>query len=290
MTMMMMNVTRLVRPAILCSLALALVASSVADADAQRRRGQAKQQLIILDGIPERVYWNDGDSFRVMSGPRKGEAARLKGYNTLESWGPVHFWMGAHGWDLYRTHREATKVAQEGEWDCESEGTADGYGRILVDCPGLRRELVARGLAHVYGFGDEIPDPELVAVQLRAQNEAQGMWAGGVPVAIITSLHSVDPDSDDPRRREEAYARLADTRTGSTFVVTHTAQLRPCDTFCHLGSCMVYVPFEVRYGDKRPACMRGKAGEMNVMTATSTLNQPLLPNPDWQPEEIFEFP
>ena len=47
---------------------------------------------IILNGEKTAVYFNDGDTFKVLSGPLKGKRSRLYGYNTLEAYGPVHRW------------------------------------------------------------------------------------------------------------------------------------------------------------------------------------------------------
>ena len=136
---------------------------------------KSNRVTIILDGTPEHVNFNDGDSFRILDGPRKGQKARLVGYNTLEAYGPVHFWGDANGWDLYHVNEKDIEVAREGDWECTSLGKADGYGRILVLCPELRKRLVSEGYAHVYAYGDEEPDPELVALMLKAQNERRGM-------------------------------------------------------------------------------------------------------------------
>ncbi len=255
--------------------ATAMVWAAAAPDDAQARRTKSKKQNIILDGLPERVNWNDGDSFRILKGPREGEKARLKGYNTLESYGPVHFWGGFHGWELYRTHKNATKLAQSKEWECESDGSADGYGRILVDCPELRKALVREGLAHVYAYGDEEADPELLKIQMESQNNRKGMWRKGIPRAIVTSVHSIDEVDKEGNTREQSYNRLCNTRTGKTFTVKHRKTFKPCDQFCHSGSCMLYIPFEVRYGDKRPECAKGDAGERNKMTGPKHLDQPV---------------
>lgn len=247
----------------------------------KKRSGEkAVEQRAILDGISERVFWNDGDSMRIVDGPRKGQKARLVGYNTVESYGPVHFWGDASGWDIYRIHKEATEFARSQEWECETQGSVDGYGRILVLCPELRRQLIANGLAHVYAYGSEIPDPELVRLQHQAQNERKGMWKWGIPRAIVTSIHSIDEERDDLDRRNDkadkkSYNRLADTATGKTFAVAHEAVFRPCDVFCHSGSCMIYVPFNVRYGEERPSCLLGKEGDRNRMDGPNHLLEPL---------------
>src|SRR5512137_325043 len=45
---------------------------------------------VVLDGQVTEVRWTDGDSFKVLSGPLQGFGTRLQGYNTLETFGPVH--------------------------------------------------------------------------------------------------------------------------------------------------------------------------------------------------------
>ncbi|MCC6625438.1 MAG: thermonuclease family protein [Deltaproteobacteria bacterium] len=242
---------------------------------------KSQKHTIILDGLPETVNFNDGDSFRILDGPRKGQKARLVGYNTLEAYGPVHFWGDGNGWDFYHVNEKDIDVAKSEEWECESLGTADGYGRILVLCPELRKRLVSEGLAHVYAYGKEEPDPELVQLMLKAQNERRGMWKYGVPVAIVTSVHSIDEKGSDDEGfgsepRKMSYNRLADTRTGKTFAIEHDKVFKPCDVFCSHGSCMVYVPFDVRFGDARPACLRGDGGEKNRMGGPRHLDEPML--------------
>jgi len=256
--------------------ALSLASRDAAAGDDDNKK--PKKVTILLDGVEERVFFNDGDSFRILDGNRKGQKARLVGFNTLEAYGPVHFWGDANGWDLYRINEKDTEFAKSEQWVCTSQGKVDGYGRILVVCPELRSRMIAEGYAHVYAYGDEEPDPELVTLMLKAQNERRGMWRFGIPEAIVTSVHSIDEkDPDDPLsgQRKESYNRMADTRTGKTYAVKHTALFKPCDVFCHSGSCMVYVPFELRFGDKRPACMKGKEGERNKMDGPRHLHEPL---------------
>lgn len=259
------------------ALLLAAPATSARAGDDDGHRGK---QTIVLDGLVERVNWNDGDSFRILRGARDGEKARLVGYNTLESYGPVHFWGAFTGWDLYHTHKDATLLAKSEPWECTSSGKADGYGRILVVCPELRKRLIASGLAHIYAYGDEVPDPDLVKLQFQAQNERKGMWAKGIPRTIVTSVHSIDEpssgDDDAKGPRTESYNRVCDTQTGKTFAVAHTTIFKTCDVFCYGGSCLLYVPFKERYGKQRPACVIGDAGDKNRMTAMSHLDQPLV--------------
>lgn len=260
-------------------LAFAFVALSLSAPGALAEDGKkAKKVSILLDGSEERVNFNDGDSFRILDGPRKGQKARLVGFNTLEAYGPVHFWGDANGWDLYHVNEKDIELAKSEQWECTSLGGVDGYGRILVLCPELRKRMIAEGYAHVYAYGDEVPDPDLVDLMLKAQSERRGMWRWGIPQAIVTSVHSIDEkDPDDPlaSERKESYNRMADTRTGKTFAVKHKSVFKPCDVFCHSGSCMVYVPFKSRFGDDRPACMKGKEGEKNKMDGPRHLHEPL---------------
>ncbi len=252
---------------------------SSAEARPKRSDDQkGEKQQIVLDGMVERVNWSDGDSFRVIGGSRDGQKARLLGYNTVESYGPVHFWGDAHGWDIYRMHKEATEFVRSEEWECTSNGAADGYGRILVDCPELRKKIVRNGLAHVYAYNEE-PDPDLVKVMHEAQVARVGMWKWGIPRGIVTSVHSIDEKKDDsdfeePAAGKKSYNRIADTATGKTFPVEHDKVFKPCDVFCYWGSCMVYVPFKMRYGDDKPSCVMGKNGELNKMDGPSHLKEP----------------
>lgn len=261
---------------------LMFVIGSQHDASARDKRdkpGKGPKQTMWLDGANERVNWNDGDSFRIIGGVRDGQKARLVGYNTLESYGPVHFWGDGHGWDFYRTHKQATEVAKSEAWECESQGGADSYGRILVICPKLRERLVSEGLGHVYAYGKEEADPALLAIQMDSQNRRAGMWRYGVPRGIVTSVHSIDERGEEDgvptEPRKKSYNRIADTRTGKTWAVEHEKIFKPCDVFCHAGSCMLYIPFNVRYGDRKAACTIGAEGERNRMEPPKHLEAPL---------------
>jgi len=253
-----------------------------APADARQRKPAAKAdkgpapQYVTLNGVKERVDWNDGDSFRILAGERKGQQARLVGYNTLESHGPVHFWGGFHGGELYQTHLDATAMAQGSVWECHTEGEPDTYGRLLVVCPELRDRLLAEGLAHVIAFRTDGP-PEQLAIQHRAQNERKGMWAKGIPRAIVTSVHSAElrPGDDPATAQRHRFNGMADTRTGRSFGIRHETVFRTCDVFCHSGSCMIHIPFDARYGPKQAECARLANGPKYHMTARHHLNQPV---------------
>jgi endonuclease YncB( thermonuclease family) len=209
---------------------------------------------LVLDGNTIPVHWDDGDTFT--SNPStngEGEEpvrARLSGYNTLESYGPVHRW---GDWDhvaLYRLAKEAGVRASSEVWNCVRLEGQGGYGRALVDCPELKLELLASGLAHLFLIDGEAEAKYLVAQQEAIANKA-GMWAKGVPEGIITSLHSAHKRLDDHR----TYDRIASPHSGAAEKYFHNETYSSCQEVCHHGSCMVYVPYAERYGDKRAECL-----------------------------------
>ncbi len=245
------------------------------EADARRRRKRSKTppQLVVLDGIRERVFWNDGDSFRVTRGPRKGFKARLADYNTLESYGPVHFWGGYNAWDMYLLAKKGTTLARSQEWVCTSRNTSGGYGRVVVHCPKLSEAILRLGYAHLFTVGKTRAPAKLIAIQRKAQNQRRGIWKRGIPSWIVTSIHSMDEPTRDGSVRKKAYNRICDTVTGRTRGWNHTTRFKPCDAFCWGGSCMLYVPFAVRYGKNRPFCMR--EGWKSRMIPPPTIKTPM---------------
>ncbi|MDP6932187.1 MAG: hypothetical protein QGG40_04685, partial [Myxococcota bacterium] len=67
---------------------------------------------LLLDGQQTSVHWDDGDTFkRLTTDGSKGQGARLQGYNTLESYGPVHRWGEWTGQELYALAKDAGRVA-----------------------------------------------------------------------------------------------------------------------------------------------------------------------------------
>jgi hypothetical protein len=82
------------------------------------------------------------------------------------------------------------------------------------------------------------------------------MWAKGVPERIVTSVHSVSEE------RDVVYDRLIATSDGRSFQLAHENTYEVCQEVCHyqedgeLDSCLVYVPFEQRYGGARAQCLR----------------------------------
>jgi endonuclease YncB( thermonuclease family) len=234
------------------ALAALLVLALAAPAEARRRQRRPASQLTI-DGAATPVRWVDGDTFRVLDGPARGRSARLDGFNTLESYGPVHRFAG---WDpraLLALSHAAQAVAAGGSWSCRARGGEDVYRRLLVTCPDLAEELVARGLAMVFAV-DGPADPALLRAQAHAQRRGDGMWARGVPAWLVTSVHSAAERPDGA-----AHDRLVDTRSGAAVKRPHARVYATCEEVCYGDaaerSCMVYVPFERRFRG-RPACLR----------------------------------
>ena len=214
-------------------------------------------QSILLDGEQINVFWNDGDSFRIRSRSHKGLKVRLVGFNTLENHGPVHRWGRWSPKDLLRIAYQARDVARGYKWSCnkiikDGKPALDGYGRSLLRCEDLAKELVAAGLAHVFLFDPEAKEPELVALQLQAQKDGVGMWALGVPDAILTSLHSGDEKTASDY---VPYNRIANTQTGFMQKLEHDKTYGECEEVCVQGSCQVYVPYKRRYGDNKAPCL-----------------------------------
>jgi micrococcal nuclease len=235
---------------LLLALAAALPAPAGARGGATRLRS-----LVVLGGERVRVRWTDGDTFRVLEGRWAGRSARLLGVNALESYGPVHRWAGIAPAALLADAKAAAALAASGIWRCEPERGGDAYGRLLVACPDAAAALVERGHAMVFAV-DAPADERLLAAQRRAQAARLGMWAGGAPPLVPTSVHSVGEAGLGARG---AYDRVVDTRTGAAVARPHRRRYAVCEEVC-LGAgaeraCMVYVPFERRYRG-RPRCLR----------------------------------
>jgi len=204
-----------------------------------------------LDGRNIDVHWGDGDtfSFRDLRGKRK--SARLAGFNALESYGPVHRWGTWTPSELYALSKKAGDIAAARGWVCRNKPGGGGYGRLLVSCPELKEALIGQGLAHVFSM-DGPGDAASLAMQHDAQSSGVGIWAKGVPKGLVTSLHSKDERPD----RDTAYNRVVNTSTGHAPMVAHRSNYEVCQEVCQSGSCMVYVPYRMRYGKKRANCLR----------------------------------
>jgi micrococcal nuclease len=211
---------------------------------------------VTLGGERMTVRWSDGDSFKFKDGPYDGSGVRMTGYNTLESYGPVHRWGAWTAQELYEIARTSKDLGASQEWECTTTGERDGYRRVLVSCPGVALHMVEEGHAHVFGFDDPI-SKDLLAAQKKAQRKKKGMWKKGVPSVIITSLHSADENWEN--KGDGPYNRVADTRTGESEKRHHSDRYETCQEVCmgdkKTQSCMTYVPFKHRYRGK-PDCLR----------------------------------
>ena len=182
---------------------------------------------VYLNGKPAPVYFNDGDSFRVLGGPFTGTKARLAGFNTLESYGTVHQWGTWTAAELYRNAKMGTLNARQGVWHCTSDLNRDGYGRILWWCPDLAESQIRQGLAHVMTVTDAPGEPRLVRAQRHAIQEKRGMWAHGVPDYVLTSTHSNDEGYEG-----KTYNRLVSARDGHSKKWYHLDNYKECDNVC----------------------------------------------------------
>lgn len=283
------------RATLTCLLATAVVALSTLGACGaseapgtkkrhEKPRGKSQPQFVSLDGRRTRVLWNDGDSFRVLEGPDRELRARLAGYNTLESYGPVHYWGAFHAYQLYDEAKAGLHLSQSREWECTRMPGTGGYKRALIQCPELSKEILRQGLAHVFHVGDGDPDRELMRLQLEAQRERRGIWAKGIPAWIVTSIHSYGEDGAD----KKGYNRVCSTSTGKSAVIEHTAVFKTCDAFCWGGSCMIHAPFDVRYGKVKPDCLKNRPP--NKMTAPPQLGFPMRRDDDRPAAQAPEGP
>ena len=184
--------------------------------------------LVFVNGRMTRVYFNDGDSFRLLDGPYANSGARLAGFNTLESFGPVHAWGTFHPYEIYVLAKEATWHARRGVWHCGTDERRDGYGRLLLDCPDLAVSQIGRGFAHAMQINDRPSNPAYLRAQRGAQEARRGIWAHGIPGFVLTSIHSLD---EDPRR-EWHYNRRVSTRDGHSESRQHRETYRECQWVC----------------------------------------------------------
>jgi len=246
-----------------CTLSLSICAL-FADAHASFVNVTKASSMMELNGVLTSVHFNDGDTFKILDGELEGARVRVVGINTLETYGPVHQWLGSSQEYLWDIAHSATVMVQEGSWHCETSGKKDFYGRLLATCDDLSLALVAAGLAHVYSIDSNMGPKNYIKKQKIAQEERVGMWQFGIPQFIITSLHSADEGSDSP------YNRLISTKDGSSELWHHNDNYGTCENVCleddgNEGdvTCMIYVPYGNRYGRNRPDCLRSSKQEIN---------------------------
>ena len=186
------------------------------------------RSLVKLNGKEYMVYYNDGDSFRVLAGDLSGSKARLGGFNTLESYGPVHSWGDWTTKELYVIAKMGTYNARKGVWDCTSDLKKDTYGRTLWRCPELSADQIRKGLAHAMSITADSAHPDDVQAQKEARQNKRGMWAHGIPEYVLTSIHSVNERSGD----RPAYNRLVSSIDGHSLKWKHRDVYEECQNVC----------------------------------------------------------
>lgn len=233
-----------------------------------------KNNEIMLDGKKTIVYFNDGDTFKILSGEHEKSRVRVSGLNTLETYGPVHQWRENTEKELMDVANKATKVVQKGKWNCQLQKGKDTYGRLLAICDDLAQALIEQGLAHAYSIDQNPADINYLKTQKMAQEKGVGMWKKGIPDFIITSLHSI---TERDVKVQENYNRLISTKDGHSEKMEHKNEYATCEKVClKEKSCMIYVPYQVRYGNNRPECIKsdlgGHDGSSHIKTAARRTN------------------
>ena len=212
------------RPVAVLALALLTLVGGAAHAEPATK--------VFLNGVPSPVFFNDGDSFRVLSGKFEGSKARLSGYNTLESYGPAHQWGPWTAHEMFVLAKMATANARNGVWHCTSDGKLDTYGRTLWWCPELAADQIRKGLAHVLSVDSNPGNADLIKAQDEAKAARRGMWAHGIPPYVVTSLHSISEEVDD----EGAYNRLVSFVDGHSLKWVHDEKYEECAIVCDDGA------------------------------------------------------
>lgn len=208
---------------VICALLITLIAltlPSISDANPRTR--------VKLNGKDAPVFFNDGDSFRVLSGDLKGSKARLAGFNTLESYGAVHSWGDWTKKELYALAKMGTYNAREGSWTCTSDLSTDTYGRYLWTCPDLIVDQIKKGLAHTMSVTSEPASAESVAAQRDAVLNKRGIWAHGVPEYVLTSIHSASENNGE----YTTYNRLVSSVDGHSLKWKHNEEYKECQDVC----------------------------------------------------------
>ena len=234
-----------------CSLSIILIGLFFTLSVTTHTFAKGTSQIYINDILQE-VRWSDGDSFKIVSGKWQGQRARLMGYNTLESYGPVHRWKEWSAWGLYKIAKDAKKIAMKEIWHCKAKDEKDHYGRLLLRCPDLIAAMVTSGYGHLFEVLSKA-DPKHLALQQKAIEAKKGMWAKGAPTHLVSSIHSTSENDT-----KQAYNRVVNLQTGSADKALHTKEYKTCEWVCvkEGESCMLYVPFKQRYGKNKPACLK----------------------------------
>ena len=237
-----------------CLLALASPAEA---ASARRRRpGRGLLSALLIDGQRIAVRWTDGDTFHVDSGPLRGRSVRLADVNALESYGPVHR-IGT----LRARPRSSSWRAPRRRRGRRRSGSCTAARRTATSTAGRwsaaprRPPPWCRPATPWSSRWTRPADPGLLALQREAQAAGRGMWAGGVPPRLVSSLHS-------PRRARRGPARRLRPAGGHRHRRRQAGAPPPALPDLPgglpgrgpLASCMRYVPIQRRYRN-RPACL-----------------------------------
>ncbi len=191
-------------------------------------RATAQTGTVKINGVATPVYFNDGDTFRALAGPFRNRAARLAGYNTLESYGSAHQWGGWTAREMYSLAKQATLNARRGFWNCSLDPKdKDGYGRFLAICPDLQYDQIKNGFAHVLSVEGDAPK-RLMDAQRDAIIHGRGIWAKGVPAMIVTSTHAANERFDT----KDNYNRLVSSLDGSSLKWKHQNNYDECENVC----------------------------------------------------------
>ena len=216
---------RRAKPSLLLALGALVLTAPLGGAPEARATIETR---VYINGRPTRVYFNDGDSFRQLDGPYAGRGSRLGGFNTLESYGPVHSWGDWHPFELFVIAKKATHLGRHGIWHCTTDGSTDTYGRVLLDCPDLAVAQIRHGYAHAMQVDDTPSRPAYLRAQAEAIRHRRGMWAHGAPEFVVTSLHSADEDPG----RDSHYNRMVSVRDGHSEKWEHDDVYPECSTQC----------------------------------------------------------
>ena len=222
-----------------------VLALALAGLLADRSSADEPESRVFINGKLFKVTFNDGDSFRVVSGSKKNIRARLAGFNTLETHGPVHLWGSWNARELYHLAKMATLHARRGIWKCETKWDLDTYGRTLMKCADLGQELIRLGYAHALSIDDNPADADFLAAQKEAIAAKRGIWAHGIPPFIITSVHTIEESTDG----RDQYNRLVSTVDGHSAGWRHRNSYQECQQVCH----MVYPVEDAKVNDAMAA-------------------------------------
>ena len=114
----------------------------------------------------------------------------------------------------------------------------------------LLSAMLEKGYAHPFSIGGPASKADMKALRVGIDSKA-GIWEKGAPTLLVTSLHSQDEKPD-----EKVYNRVCDLNTGECGERIHTDVYETCQKVCIEDSCMIYVPYKVRYGENRAECIQ----------------------------------